>query len=294
MASLESKILTTLLKLSGIKTSINRRFNNGHFHQGDMNRPYKQLTASLNIVTTQVSGRNVFTLSPKNDGNETKILYLHGGAYIRGFGRIHWDFFNTLIKKTGCTVIAPDYPLAPESNYKDSFEMLTQIYEDLILNDKPENLILMGDSSGGGFALAFAQKMLTENKPMPRRIILLSPWLDVTMENPELRTIEPLDPVLEISGLIRAGKAYAAQTDPHDPLLSPIYGNLEGLPRISLFAGTRDILVADARRLKKIADEKGISIDYVEVEDMVHVWMLLYIKESKQAIEQITQLILES
>ncbi len=293
MASLQSKILSGILNLSGIKSSISKQFATGRFHQSDMNEPPKPLTKTLNILKTQVNERTVFTLSAKTGGNKNRILYLHGGAYIQGFGRIHWDFFNTLIKETGCTVIAPDYPLAPESTFKESFEMLTPIYQDLIQNNSAEPLILMGDSSGGGFALALAQKMKAEGIPLPKRIILLSPWLDITMENPETKAIDPKDPVLEINGLIKAGKAYAGDTDPHHPLLSPIYGDLEGLPKITLFTSTRDILVADARKLIKIAKEKGIDIDYIEAEDMVHDWILLYLPESKQAIQQITALILK-
>lgn len=258
-----------------------------------MNEPPKFFGSKLSITKTQVNQRNVFTISPKTKGTNTKVLYLHGGAYIRGFSRIHWDFFNTLIKATGCTLSAPDYPLAPEFTYKDSFEMLKPIYKDLISSVGSENLILMGDSSGGGFALALAQQMKAEGIAVPKKIILLSPWLDITMENPDLRIIEPTDPVLEIKGLIKAGKAYAGDEDPHHVQLSPINGDLEGLPRVSLFTSTRDILVADARKFEKITEEKGIEIDYYEYEEMVHDWILLYLPESKQAIKQIAELVLK-
>jgi len=293
MSSLQSKIMTSILKLSGIKSSISKKFESGRFHEGDMNEPPKSLGSKLSITKTQVNHRNVFTLSTINEGTKTKVLFLHGGAYIQGFARIHWDFFRSLIKETGCTVIAPDYPLAPEFTFKDSFEMLKPIYKDLISNGGSENLILMGDSSGGGFALALAQQIKAEGIPLPKRIILLSPWLDITMGNPELRIIEPNDPVLEIKGLIKAGKAYAGDEDPHHYLLSPINGELGGLPRISIFTSTRDILVADARRFKRISKEKGIIIDYFEYEEMVHDWILLYLPESKQAIRQIAELVLK-
>jgi len=293
MSSLQSKIMTSILKISGIKNSISKSFESGRFHEGDMNEPPKFFSSKLSITKTQVNQRNVFTISPKTKGTNTKVLYLHGGAYIQGFARIHWDFFKSLIKETGCTVIAPDYPLAPELTFKDSFEMLGPIYKELITSVGSDNLILMGDSSGGGFALALAQLMKTEGIPLPKRIILLSPWLDITMENPELRIIEPSDPVLEIKGLIKAGKAYAGDEDPHLYLLSPINGDLEGLPRISLFTSTRDILVADARKFKKITEEKGIGINYFEYEEMVHDWILLYLPESKQAIKQIAELVLK-
>jgi epsilon-lactone hydrolase len=145
----------------------------------------------------------------------------------------------------------------------------------------------MGDSSGGGFALALAQKMREENNDKANQIILLSPWLDITLKNTNISALDSEDPVLGISGLQRAGKAYAGDSDPNNYLLSPINGQVEGLGKISIFIGTKDILEADTRRFKSITKEKGININYYEYKDMIHVWPLFDLPESKKAIEQI-------
>jgi len=291
MASTQSKVLLMILKLSGMKKMINNMFDHHDFHQNETNKPPKNLYKTLLIETSTVDGRNVFKLSPKTETTNKHILYLHGGAYVKGLSKIHWDFFNTLTLMTNCTLIVPDYHLAPDYTYKDSFRMIELIYEKLILESTRENIIFMGDSSGGGFALALAQKLKKEKNHTVNQIILLSPWLDVTMTNPTMLEIEEDDPILEITGLKRAGIAYAGDTSTSHYLLSPIYGDIEGLGKISIFIGTKDILEADTRKFKKMANEKGLTINYFEYKDMVHVWMMMYLPESKQAIEQISNLI---
>ncbi|MDQ3290044.1 MAG: alpha/beta hydrolase [Bacteroidota bacterium] len=243
---------------------------------------------------SQINGRNVFTLTPKHGASGKHILYIHGGAYVQNFKRPHWDFITLLIKNLNCSVTAPDYPLAPVNTYTDAFAMLTPLYQELISRVKPENLILMGDSAGGGLTLSLAQKMKNEQVDQPSQIILLSPWLDISLTNPDIIQIDPLDYFLDVKSLQRAGRAYAGNLSLDNYLVSPINGPLEGLGKISLFIGSKDILLADARKFKKLAESKGIEINYFEYPDMIHVWMLLNFPESKKAKKQIIELINQS
>jgi acetyl esterase/lipase len=235
----------------------------------------------------------VFRLkSKKKPDSEKQILYLHGGAYVQNFNIFHWKFLVELVRTTNSTVTAPDYPLAPASTYKESFDMVQILYLQLLSQTAPHNLILMGDSSGGGFALALAQKMREEGLNQPGQLILLAPWLDITLSNPEINDIDPHDPFLEKESLQKAGYLYAGNTSPDHYLLSPIYGSLQGLGKISVFAGSKDILVADARKLKSLAAAHGSQLNYFEYRDMVHGWMFLNLPESKKARQQIIDLIM--
>lgn len=236
----------------------------------------------------------VFTLNAGGNENRKHILYLHGGAYVEGFVRPHWDFLYKLIKNLNCTITAPDYPLAPVHTFEQTFEMVKDVYIRVLKTVRPENFILMGDSSGGGLALALSQLMRNENISQPGQIILLSPWLDIGLKNPAIKDIDPSDLFLGVEGLRLAGKAYAGDTDEDYYLLSPINGSLEGLGKISVFVGSREILVADARKLKAMAEEKGIEINYREYMGMFHAWMLLNLPESKEARKEIIQLIQNS
>jgi monoterpene epsilon-lactone hydrolase len=279
-----------LLRLINKRSFLSRQLKKGRFNRFDCAEPPAGLFHNIEI--DQLHGRNVFTLKPQGEDSCRKyILYLHGGAYVQCFTLAHWYFLSHLIKATGAQIIAPDYPLAPDHTYKDAFAMVELLYEHLLTTHSPSELILMGDSAGGGFALALAQKLKTYNIPVPGQIILLSPWLDITLENPDIDSLDLLDPFLERKSLQQAGALFAGDTSVDHYQLSPINGPMEGLGKITMLAGSHDLLVADARKLKRIASSKGISLDYFEYPEMIHAWMFLNFPESKKARQQIISLV---
>ncbi len=291
MASTQSRLLHILLRLINKKNFLKAQFALGKFDFYNCIEPPLEISATCQIDKYQLSDHNVFTIKPRDKCSDIHVLYLHGGAYVKSFAKQHWKFFGLLTENLKCTITAPDYPLAPQFTYRESFAMLDPLYKNLVSSLSPDNFILMGDSAGGGFALALAQKMRDEHVNQPKQIILLSPWLDITLSNPDIKDIDSKDPFLGIDGLLRAGKAYAGNTKPDHYLLSPINGSLDNLGKISLFVGSNEILVADARKLKALAESKEIALNYFEYEDMVHVWMLLNLPESKVAKQQIIDLI---
>jgi len=291
MASTESKLFYLLLRLINKKKFLEMQFAFGRFNFQNSREPPKAIRAACNIARRSVNNRDVFILTPKTGISKTHILYLHGGAYVQNFVKQHWRFLSMLVESTHCTIVAPDYPLAPSCTYVDAFNMVTPVYQQVILDAGAENTIVMGDSAGGGFALALCQKLRMDGVIQPKRIVLLSPWLDIALRNPEIAQIDSRDPFLSAKGLRKAGLAYAGRSDVSNFMLSPINGALEGLGDISIFMGTNDILVADARKLWMLAEKTGIFIDYHEYQDMVHVWMFFDFRESREAQQQIKQLI---
>jgi epsilon-lactone hydrolase len=292
VASTQSKLLHAFLRIIAKKTFLRKQLASGKVSRFDCPEPTWGVRNTCCVQTYQVNGRNVFTLTPKNKPNSHHhILYLHGGAYIQSFNRFHWSFLTGLVEKTGCTITAPDYPFAPAATHKDSFSMVAALYQQLTATINIKNFILMGDSSGGGFALALAQKTRDDNQPQPGRIILLSPWLDITLTNPDINFLESHDPFLERQSLQQAGRLYAGDADPAHYGLSPLNGSLNRLGKISVFIGSKDILVADARKLKVLAESAEIDLGYYEFEDMVHGWMFLNLPESRKAKEQIIKLV---
>ena len=152
-------------------------------------------------------------------------------------------------------------------------------------------MTLMGDSSGGGISLALAQRLREDGHEQPAGIILLSPWLDATLSNPEIEEIDKIDPFLGVKGLKYGGEVYARDVDPKSYLVSPVYGSLKNLAPVTLFIGTRDILYPDCRKLRDNAAAEGVAIDYREYPGMVHNWMLGPMPEAKQAIKEIVEAI---
>jgi acetyl esterase/lipase len=295
LASTQSKLLKALLKLINKKALLRRQLASGNFDSYASAEPPSKFASPLVMNKFQIRDRNVFRLSSKDKNNSNKhILYLHGGAYVQQFNRFHWEFLAELIAKTNCIVTAPDYPLAPTSTFKESFEMVGELYSQLLSSEQLSDFVFMGDSAGGGFALALAQKVRNDGIRMPSQVIMLCPWLDITLANPEIEDIDRDDPFLGRESLQQAGKLYAGDADPKSYLLSPINGPLDGLGKISVFAGSHEILVADARKLKLIAIKNGIDLNYREYAGMVHDWMFLNLPESRRAKQEIFNLILQA
>ena len=291
--SSQSKIFTAVLRMFS-KMNLSRRFIAGNFSRLNCPEPPLKFHKRCSITKSRVNGRNVFTLRPVHDQpNSHHILYLHGGSYTYSFFRFHWKFLVELVEHSGCTVTAPDYPLSPKYNYKDSFAIAEILYKELINKVVPSRLVLMGDSAGGGFALALAQKMRNENIAPAGQIILLSPWLDVSLNNPDIKNIDGIAPLNGVEILRETGHRYAGDLGPEHYLVSPVRGSLTGLGKISLFIGSRDILAADARKLKALAGIAGVEINYFEYPGMMHDWMLLNFPESKRARQQIVALLQE-
>lgn len=291
MSSIKSKLFQILLRLVNMKGSWEKEMRSGKINTKNYRpEPPKWLSQKVNIKTEQINSRNVYTLSPQKDVSDTVVLFLHGGGYIHPAAIQHWRFVYKLIEKSNCTVIFPDYPLAPKHTYKEAFGMIEPLYKDLLAKHGAGNLIVMGDSAGGGFSLALSQKMKNEGIEPPAQTILLSPWLDISTSNPDMKAIDPKDAFLGIKGLQMAGKAYAGDLDIYNYLVSPINGSVKGLGRISLFIGTHDIFVADARKFKKLCQSEGVDINYFEYDKMPHVWMILGFPESKRAIDEILKL----
>lgn len=286
MASLESRIMLFIMHRMNMKRSIDRYFKQGKFNQPSA-KPSKKIMSQINIDQSEMFGQTVYTMYPKSGKSKLHVLYLHGGAYVFGIQNYHFNLVTRMILATGCTVTVPDYPLAPKYSFKDAYDMVAPMAIDLGQRVGFDNFVLMGDSSGGGLALGLAQHLRDLNIPQPSDIILLSPWLDVTMENPEILAIDPYDPILGIDGLILAGKAYSGNHDTKHPMVSPIYGNLDNLADITLFISTNDLLYADAKKFKKIMDEKGLNMRFEVYDGLFHDWMLFDIEESRKVLDTI-------
>lgn len=173
----------------------------------------KRLLKNFNIDIIQVNGRKVTFISPKSNSSGKYILYLHGGAYVNNIYRQHWIFTSQLVQKTNCTMVVPDYPLAPLSTYKDAFEMLDCLYDILLTKTDSKNILLMGDSAGGGLALALAQKQKNEGKPSTSQVILIAPWLDVSLSNPDIVEVQKNDPILHANSFEPVSKAWAGNSE---------------------------------------------------------------------------------
>jgi acetyl esterase/lipase len=206
-----------------------------------------------------------------------QILYLHGGGYVNPPAFLHWWFIARLVKTLGVACTVPRYPLGPEHTCDAGIAFVSEVYRQLVSEHGAERLIVMGDSAGGGLALA----MLQQAKAMPAGLILNAPWLDASVSDPSQIEIERREWLLNRITLRTWGKWWGGSRDLQDPMVSPLFGDLSGLPATLLFAGSADILVADARRLAAAAPG---TVRYIEEEGLMHVYPLMpFFPETRRA-----------
>ncbi len=287
----KARLIKVTARLLLPKNNLPRKLSKDHFVSEAAKIP-KKIHSEFRIDTNRVNGRMVYTISPQGKRPRKYVLFLHGGSYVNNIFRQHWKFAAEVIRRTNSTFILPDYPLAPAATFQEAFAMLEAVYKRLLSQTDAKDIILMGDSAGGGLALAFAMKLRNTGTLSPAAIILLCPWLDISMTNPQITEVQKNDVTLRANNLVLAGKVWAGKTETNNYLLSPIYGSFEELPKISVFIGTHDILVPDCRKLKAIMEQKGIKMNYFEYPEMFHDWVMLgHLNESKLAISQISSLI---
>ncbi len=234
---------------------------------------------------------DTYLLKSPSKSDTRQILYLPGGGYVEQPLMWHWRFLYNLSQKLNGTITVPIYPKAPNHQYDEVFEKVLPIYRDLLTKTSPENIVIMGDSAGGGLSLALSQLLLKEGLPQPGNIVLLSPWLDITLSHPEIESMKKNEPMLNLKLLIESGKTYAGDTDRSNYLLSPINGPLKGLGKITLFIGTHEFFLPDARKFKKLAEKEKLDINYFEYPKMNHVFPVLPIPEAKRAMQQIVDIL---
>ena len=235
----------------------------------------EEVQIDCNLETEEFIGRKVFIITPKNEQKSEKvILYLHGGSYVAETSSNHWKFLEKLVKDTNATIILPDYPLTPKYTYKDVFTMITPLYKEIIEEVSTDNLILMGDSAGGGMSLALLERLSEENVEMPYKTILISPWLDVRLENPEIDNVQKYDKDLNKESLKIAGIAYAGKDGIDSYLVNPIDGDLSKLKNVTIFTGTYDILNPDVHVLEEKAQKANVELKIKEYDGAGHIWFI--------------------
>lgn len=239
---------------------------------------------------SNVHGFPVFTLwRAGEEAAQKSVIYLHGGAYVRPAIPRHWRFVTRLADALGARAVLPCYPLAPEFTVEDSFEEMIQIVEE-VASQSPEGVVLVGDSAGGGYALALAEALRDRGGAMPERMVLLAPWVDLT--DPDAATIEAAerDPWLSLTHLTIYAGLWAGTDDPEklaDPRLSPGLGDLSDLPPTLMLCGTRDLLQPGCDALFARADAADWPLEYVVAPGLIHVYPTLPIPEARVALEQI-------
>jgi len=264
--SFMSKVLNTIFKIIGAKNILGKKLKDLEGFKNDPDPITKSVKQTCEIKEETFRERALWTLSPKNKQSDKTIFYIHGGGYVLNISSMLWNYLAKVVKETNATILVTNYPLAPQSNAEEAFAYLQELYEKLIDRNEKKEVLFLADSAGAGLAISFAQYLNDVNLPQPGKIILSSPWLDISLTNPNISDVIPKDNALEIKSLQK---------------------------KISMFMGTSEIFLSDARKLIKKLEEESIPFNYFEYPKMLHCWILLPLPESKAALSQIMELINE-
>lgn len=228
----------------------------------------------------------VFEVVARGDAPERSVLYLHGGGFVSGIDRFHWRYVAALARAGGLRVVVPAYPLAPAHTWRDCHEPLLDLFEQTAIAS-PGGVTLMGDSAGGGLALALAQQVVRRPGPQPTHLVLVSPWVDLAGTTPGTEEARRADPWLTLSKLRLYGSWWAGDDDIARPEVSPLHGEFAGLPRTLVLCGTRDLLLPQVRAAVQRARAAGVPVTYREEDGLLHVYPVLPGPEARAALRDV-------
>lgn len=240
------------------------------------------------VTQYKIGHMQVFECAAEDD-TKPVVLYIHGGAYVNNFSLPHWRAMAEWAETTGCGMVIPNYPLLFRYTAKDAHPLMLQLYRQLQERFSAKHILVMGDSAGGGFSLALAQEIQqTDSLDLPSRLILISPWVDVLGGDDAL---QEYDTFLNNEVLRHVGADWAGELDPRDPIVSPLYGDMQALPPTDLFTGTWEVFYTDIVKTCDKMKAAGVDVNLHVKEKMGHVYPLWPCPEGKDARKEIAKII---
>ena len=215
------------------------------------------------------------------------VLLLHGGGFSAGSLTSHQRLAADLSLACRARVLIPDYRLAPENPFPDGLDDCVTVYRWLLKEGfKPGRIAIAGDSAGGGLAVSTTLTLKERNIDQPAALVALSPWVNLSCDGETMESKAKDDPITTPESLLRAAKDYLAGEDPRDEMISPIYGDLRGLPPLLIQVGSREVLLDDSRKLAVRAKADDVNVTLEEWPGMFHVWHMMadWITDGRRAI----------
>lgn len=257
------------------------------FDQSGLNTPLPgDIDIQLQVINTDV---NAEWIRPKQYGTKI-IMYLHGGGYSVGSSRSHRPLCARIATASCCQVLSINYRLAPEQKYPAALDDAIASYQWLLQTYSHSQIVIAGDSAGGGLAMATLLALKQKQLPMPAAAIGISAWLDLECSSASYETNKDIDLMATAGGLRFVGRAYASKQINTDPLISPFYAkNLQGLCPLLIQVGSAETLQDENIHFAEQAQRDGVDVTLQVWPNMVHVWHSLYglVPEAEQAITSI-------
>ncbi len=241
-------------------------------------------------VSVDAGGVKALRVSTPQSAENRRVLYLHGGGYVMGSPDHYADFLWRIARVTSARVVCPYYRLAPEHPFPAALDDAIRVYSWLLAQGtRPRELVIMGDSAGGGLALATLLRLRDEGLPLPAATVALSPWTDLALTGASMTESAERDVSLRPERPATFARHYLAGADPLQPYASPLYGDVRGLPPILIQVGSDEILRDDSVRMAEKLRAAGTPVELQIGHRMHHVWQLYarVLPEGRAAIARI-------
>jgi epsilon-lactone hydrolase len=260
--------------------------------RSDWDAAFGGSTAPVTCERVSAGGVDGEWISPADAPQDKAILYFHGGGFRIGSVSSHRDLIAQIALASGCRVLGINYRLAPEHRFPAALDDALAAYDWMLGRGlEPGNVAFAGDSAGGNLALATMLALRERKLLLPASAVLMSPWTDLAATGASYLSRADADPIHQRPMILALAKNYLGEGDPYDPLVSPLYADLGGLPPLLIQVGDRETVLDDSVMFADIARAAGVDVDLQVWDGMIHVFQMLgaELPEAHQAIASIAQ-----
>lgn len=247
-------------------------------------------TRGVKVSSCNIEGLYCEEHIPEQLAHDGLLIYMHGGGFCIGSPRSHRNLVSRIASAAGMRTLAMDYRKAPEHPFPAALNDVIRIYEHALSQGvSPEKIGFAGDSAGGNLVLSSLLKLKIDQRPIPAAACCLSPWTDLTLSGATLQTRRHLDLILDDALLQQFSQHYIAGHSRQEATVSPLFGDLAGLPPLLVQVGAHEVLLDDARRLVENAHAAGVNAQLEIWDEMQHVWHYtsFFLKDGQRAISHI-------
>jgi acetyl esterase/lipase len=234
------------------------------------------LADGVSLAPESLAGIACERHTPQGAVDGRRLLYLHGGAYVIGSPRSHRPLASQLAVAARTVTVVPDYRLGPENRFPGAVEDAVAVYAELLKETAASQIIVAGDSAGGGLSLALALALKQRGLPQPAGYYVLSPWADLTQSSDTYRTKAATDPMIQRDNVAASAADYLGDADPRDPLASPIFGDFRDVAPILIQVGSEETLLGDSLKVANVAGQACVHVQLEIWPEMIHVFQAFF------------------
>jgi acetyl esterase/lipase len=260
-----------------------------------MERVAERVAPDVKCEPVDAGGVGAEWIIAPNAAPERVVLYLHGGGYVMGSINTHRAMIARIARASQAKALALNYSLAPEKPFPAAVNDSTAAYKWLLAQGyKAGKIVISGDSAGGGLAISTLLALRDSKVALPAGAAAISPWTDLTGGGASVVSRAAVDPMVANQGLLLMAKQYAGANDAQDPLISPVFADMRGLPPLLIQVGDAEVLLDDSTRVADRAKTAGVDVKIEVWPEMVHVWHVFakILPEGQQAIDRIGEFVI--